>query len=846
MIRALRVLAVFVPLLWASAAVAAREPVLNQVQLPHNYYWRELYLPQLTAGPSAAAFMPGGAELVYSMAGSLWRQRIGSDDATELTHADAAYDYQPDVAPDGGSVVFSRYDGRTIELWRLDLASGRERALTGNGAVNVEPRLSPDGRQLVWVSTAGAGHFNLMIADLGPAGLANQRYLVAPRESAISRYYYSSHDHAINPSWSPDGARVYFVSNAEIAWGTGTICSIAVAEMNAQYECAARHQEETSWAARPEIAPDGKRVLFSSYRGRSWHQLWLTTTADVAPLPLTYGEFDRRNARWSPDGARIAYISNESGNTSLFVQDFVGGARSEIAARTRRALRPTATVTLVLEDGGGRPTPARVSILGSDRRWHAPRDAWVHGDEAYDRALFPSEPHYFHCQSRCTVELPAGTATIRADSGFRRLPWRGERTFAPGVAAELPIVLVAHDLPLEFGRFVSADLHVHMNYGGHYRNTPERLLLQADAEDLDVVYNLIVNKEERITDVAYFSATPDPASGARQLLHAQEYHTSLWGHLALLHLSDHLLLPDYTAYRHTALASPWPHNGAIAELAHAQGALVGYVHALDFPIDPPNEKTLSYMLPADFAHGKADYLEVMGFSDHRLTAEVWYRLLNLGFRIPAGAGTDAMANYASLRGPVGLVRVFLDASAGRTPGALRDALKSGRTFVSNSALLGLEVGTARPGATIPRAAGRTPFRISMRSPVAMDHLELIHNGRVIRSFKLTGDRRQHDAAGEIRIEQGGWVVLRAWNEGPDPGVLDLYPYATTSPIYFDAPAAPPAPADAAYFIAWMDRVIEAAEAPRDWNNDAERRDTLEYLRSARRIFVTRGGSTKPD
>jgi hypothetical protein len=89
-------------------------------------------------------------------------------------------------------------------------------------------------------------------------------------------------------------------------------------------------------------------------------------------------------------------------------------------------------------------------------------------------------------------------------------------------------------------------------------------------------------------------------------------------------------------------------------------------------------------------------------------------------------------------------------------------------------------------------------------------------------------------------------VLRAWNEGPDPGVLDLYPYATTSPIYFDAPAAPPAPADAAYFIAWMDRVIEAAEAPRDWNNDAERRDTLEYLRAARGIFVARGGSTKPD
>ena len=40
-------------------------------------------------------------------------------------------------------------------------------------------------------------------------------------------------------------------------------------------------------------------------------------------------------------------------------------------------------------------------------------------------------------------------------------------------------------------------------------------------------------------------------------------------------------------------------------------------------------------------------------------ADIWYRLLNLGFRLPAGAGTDAMANYASLRGPVGMNRVFI-------------------------------------------------------------------------------------------------------------------------------------------------------------------------------------------
>ena len=35
----------------AAPALAEREPVLKQVDLPHSYYWRELYLPQLTTGP---------------------------------------------------------------------------------------------------------------------------------------------------------------------------------------------------------------------------------------------------------------------------------------------------------------------------------------------------------------------------------------------------------------------------------------------------------------------------------------------------------------------------------------------------------------------------------------------------------------------------------------------------------------------------------------------------------------------------------------------------------------------------------------------------------------------------
>jgi len=39
---------------------AARAPVLGQIDLPHNYYFREMYLPHLTSGPSAVAWAPDG------------------------------------------------------------------------------------------------------------------------------------------------------------------------------------------------------------------------------------------------------------------------------------------------------------------------------------------------------------------------------------------------------------------------------------------------------------------------------------------------------------------------------------------------------------------------------------------------------------------------------------------------------------------------------------------------------------------------------------------------------------------------------------------------------------------
>jgi len=813
-------------------ALAEREPVLKQVDLPHSYYWRELYLPQLTTGPSSVSFMPDGSTLIYSKSGSLWRQAIGSNEAVELTHPRAAYDYQPDVAPDQFGIVFSRYDGKAIELWRVDMRTKTEQRLTTGGAVNVEPRLSPDGKRIAWVSTQGTGHFNLFIADIGPMGLSNARPLLGERQSKIARYYYSTFDHAINPSWSPDGKRILYVSNNEVAWGTGDIWSVAVDNPSDRRKVLS---EETSWSARPEASPDGKQLLFSSYHGRQWKQLWVTTSDGVAPLPVSFGEFDRWNARWSPDGRRIALISNRDGNTSLVVRDFAGGAETPIVAAKRRYLTPRGQLTIEIKDEQGRPAPARLAIIGSDGRAAAPESAWMHADDGFDRARQSSETHYFHCPTRCTVDAPAGDTSIWVQRGFRYLPW--QKSVRLSGDQTVTVELQPNDLPASFGQFRSADLHVHMNYGGHYRATPATLANQARAEDLDVVYNLIVNKEERVPDIGY-PVGLDPVSGdGVQIIHSQEFHTSYWGHLGLLGLTDHVLIPGFSAYQSSPLPSPYPDNGAVADLAHAQGALVGYVHPFDTVPDPAHDKSLTNELPADVANGKVDYIEVVGFADHKATAEVWYKLLNLGFRLPTGAGTDAMTNYASLRGPVGMNRVFVDTGGDPAPAALLAGLEAGRTFASNGPLLGLEIDGRHPGDTVIRTPGKVRYRVALRSPVKVDHLELVANGKVVKVFALSGDRRRLDAEGELPVTTGGWMVLRAWNDGADPEVFDIYPYATTSPVYLDLPSGPPSdPADAAYFAAWLDRTIADAAARTDFRNAGEREEVLSYLRKARNRF----------
>jgi hypothetical protein len=170
------------------------------------------------------------------------------------------------------------------------------------------------------------------------------------------------------------------------------------------------------------------------------------------------------------------------------------------------------------------------------------------------------------------------------------------------------------------------------------------------------------------------------------------------------------------------------------------------------------------------------------------------------------------------------------------------ALKAGRSFATNGPLLGLTVeGTGIGGEVqLPPGGREVAVSVRLRSNVPVDHLEVVRNGRVVVEVPLARDRHSATAVVLVPVDRSGWLLVRARADQAAYPTLDVYPYATTSPIYLTVGGEPArSPEDAQYFMAWIDRMREAVESHRDWNSDAERQETLDMLARARAEYERR-------
>src|SRR5437764_1241609 len=105
------------------------------------------------------------------------------------------------------------------------------------------------------------------------------------------------------------------------------------------------------------------------------------------------------------------------------------------------------------------------------------------------------------------------------------------------------------------------------------------------------------------------------------------------------------------------------------------------------------------------------------------------------------------------------------------------ASKAGRTFVTNAPLLTFTVNGHEAGDEfrLPSGTRRVRARVTLRSSVPIDHLEIVGNGKVVAKF--TG--RVADTTVTLAVDRNSWFVARAFADKPRLPVLYLYPFAST-------------------------------------------------------------------
>jgi tRNA A-37 threonylcarbamoyl transferase component Bud32 len=167
------------------------------------------------------------------------------------------------------------------------------------------PRLSPDGRRLATTIADDNGGMDVWVLDL------SQRVWSRLTTDRISE----------RPIWTPDGRRIVYSSTADLWWVAANLSErpdSLLISVGARYAAS--------------VFPDGKAVLFNE--DGSGHNGIRALVFDSAPaartlIPMKFGE---TAPSLSPDGKWIAYQSDETGRTEIYVHPYPGpGARIPVS-----------------------------------------------------------------------------------------------------------------------------------------------------------------------------------------------------------------------------------------------------------------------------------------------------------------------------------------------------------------------------------------------------------------------------------------------------------------------------------------------------------------------------------
>jgi Tol biopolymer transport system component len=165
------------------------------------------------------------------------------------------------------------------------------------------PRLSPDGRQLA-VSVVE------QLANPPDIWLFDTRLQTGTRSTRPEAFP------ELNPVYSPDGSRIFFSSSRQGYWNIFEMPSSGGGEAEVKFATASAR-----WPN--DVSPDGSLLLYREFSSASRGDLkLLPLSGEPRPRDFIGTTFDEDQASFSPDGRRVAYVSDESGRKEVFVAKF--------------------------------------------------------------------------------------------------------------------------------------------------------------------------------------------------------------------------------------------------------------------------------------------------------------------------------------------------------------------------------------------------------------------------------------------------------------------------------------------------------------------------------------------
>lgn len=311
------------------------------------------------------------AALALSNPGPLAGQEdAGEDDAAEKANLPLAPDrsfrlntdegswLSLDVSPDGGTIVFDMLG----DLFTLPIEGGDATRITSGMAFDMQPRFSPDGETLLFVSDRSGGS-NLWTLDLASGDTAQ----VTKGNGNLW----------VSPEWAPDG-RYIAASKGETRLGTVKLWLGHVDGGSGSVLTPEPDQLKTVGAA---FASDG-RYIWHARRTNSWDYNAAFPQYQLALYDRETGEVYNRTSRYgsafrptvSPDGRWLVYGSRHEDQTGLRIRDLDSGDERWLAYPVQRDDKESIADRDVLPGMDFTPDSREVLASYDGKIWRLPVD----------------------------------------------------------------------------------------------------------------------------------------------------------------------------------------------------------------------------------------------------------------------------------------------------------------------------------------------------------------------------------------------------------------------------------------------------------------------------------------